>query len=117
MLPGPQADTPPAPWARLHAEIAEALLTQRCLVCGALHQACVLRLPAAEGPRCLRCWRPGPGTWCGRCAAGRPAAPGFDGLRTPFTFTGDARRALLEAKLRGVTGILAPDRRARHDTL
>jgi len=35
-----------------------------------------------------------------------PGAPGhlaFDALRTPFRFTGDVRRVLLEAKFRGVT--------------
>lgn len=97
-------------------EVAEFLLPQRCLVCSrfgnALHPWCLARLPAAETPRCLRCWRPGPGTWCDRCAAGSPEAPAFDGLRTPFEFTGDARRAVLEAKFRGVTALLPPLARA-----
>jgi len=100
------------PVRRLWAEAAEFLLPQRCLVCGrfgaALHARCLARLPAAEPPRCLRCWRPGPGAWCERCAAGGPATPVFDGLRTPFEFSGDARRAVLEAKFRGVTTLLPP---------
>lgn len=101
---------------RLAVEAAEFLLPQRCLVCGrfggALHLPCIARLLAAEGPRCHRCWRPGAGTWCERCASGGASAPAFDGLRTPFTFTGDARRAVLEAKFRGVTTILPPLARA-----
>ncbi len=116
MLPPHHADLPTAPWDRLRAEFLEAILPQRCVVCGrygsALHSRCLGRLPVAEAPRCLRCWRPGPGTWCARCAAGGPGAPAFDGLRTPFTFTGDARRALLEAKFRGVTALLDPLGRA-----
>lgn len=101
---------------RLLAEAAESLLPQRCLACGrfggALHARCLARLPAAEPPRCLCCWRPGPGTWCERCAEGGPDAPAFDGLRTPFEFAGDARRAILEAKFRGVTALLPPLARA-----
>ncbi len=94
----------------LRATVLEALLPQRCLVCGrfgaSLHAACLDRLPAAGGVRCTRCWRPGAGTWCERCAAGGPQAPAFDGLRAPFRFEGDARRAILEAKFRGVTAHL-----------
>ena len=116
MLPGRHIEVSGRPVRRLLAEAAEFLLPQRCLVCGrfgaALHPRCLARLPAAELPRCLRCWRPGPGTWCERCAAGGPDAPTFDGLRTPFTFDGDARRAILEAKFRGVTALLPPLARA-----
>jgi predicted amidophosphoribosyltransferase len=94
------------------SEAAEFLLPQRCLVCarfgGALHAHCLAGLPAAEGTRCHRCWRPGPGTWCERCATDGSDAPAFDGLRTPFVFAGDARRAILEAKFRGVTALLPP---------
>ncbi len=101
---------------RLATEAAEFLLPQRCLVGGrfggALHPRCVARLPAAEGARCQRCWRPGVGAWCGRCAASGSGAPAFDGLRTPFEFDGDARRAILEAKFRGVTALLPPLARA-----
>lgn len=99
-------------FGRLRAEAAEFVLPQRCLACGrfgaALHPGCVATLPAAEGPRCTRCWRPSAGTWCERCAAGGASAPAFDGLRTPFTFTSEARRAILEAKFRGVTALLVP---------
>lgn len=116
MLPGRHIGLSGRPARRLLAEAAESLLPQRCLVCGrfgaALHARCLTRLPAAEPPRCLRCWRPGPGTWCARCAAGGPDAPAFDGLRTPFEFAGDARRAVLEAKFRGVTALLPPLARA-----
>lgn len=116
MLPGRHIEVSARPAQRLLAEAAEFLLPQRCLVCGrfgaALHARCLARLPAADPPRCLRCWRPGPGTWCERCAAGGPDAPAFDGLRTPFEFAGDARRAVLEAKFRGVTALLPPLARA-----
>ncbi len=90
-------------------ELAEALLPQRCLVCGrfgaALHDRCVDRLPTAAPPRCEVCWAPGASPRCEQCALSPPA---FAGLRTPFRFTGPARRALLEAKFRGVTRLLEP---------
>lgn len=38
--------------------------------------------------------------------------PAFEALRTPFRFEGLARRALLEAKFRGVTALLPPMARA-----
>lgn len=119
MLPSrhhPMSGGPTGFVGRLIAEAAEFVLPQRCLVCrrfgAALHPECVDSLPAAQGPRCHRCWRPGAGTWCERCASGGPAVPVFDGLRTPFTFTGDARRAILEAKFRGGTALLPPLARA-----
>ena len=116
MLPGRHIEVSDRTARRLLTEVAEFLLPQRCLACGrfgaALHPRCLARLPAAEPPRCLRCWRPGPGTWCERCAAGGPDAPAFDGLRTPFEFAGDARRAILEAKFRGMTALLPPLARA-----
>ncbi len=97
---------------RFLRECIDFLLPQHCLVCGgsgaSLHTTCVAGLPLAEGPRCTRCWRPGPGTWCERCATGGADAPAFDGLRTPFRFEGDARRAILEAKFRGITAHLEP---------
>lgn len=116
MLSGRQIEAGGRPLRRLLAEAAEFLLPQHCLVCGrfgaALHDRCLARLPAAEPPRCLRCWRPGAGTWCERCAAGGPDAPAFDGLRAPFEFEGAARRAIIEAKFRGVTALLPPLARA-----
>lgn len=116
MLPGRHARLSDGWTARLRAEAAEFLLPQRCLVCGrfggALHARCIARLTVAEPPRCARCWRPGSGTWCERCATGGPAAPAFDGLRARFEFTGEARRAILEAKFRGVTALLPPLARA-----
>ena len=113
MLPGSHGEASRGPVSGvLLQEAGEFLLPQRCLVCerfgAAIHPRCVALLPAAEPPRCLRCWRPGPGTWCPRCAAGGPDAPAFDGLRTPFVFAGDARRAILEAKFRGTTALLPP---------
>ena len=58
-------------------------------------------------PRCDVCWAPI--HWrddlCDRCATARPA---FDGLRAAFRFVGDARRALIEAKFRGVTRLSEP---------
>lgn len=101
---------------RLLRECLDLLLPQQCLVCGgsgaSLHPACLAGFPTAEGPRCVRCWRPGLGTWCERCATGGQDAPAFDGLRTPFRFEADARRAILEAKFRGITAHLAPIGRA-----
>ena len=90
----------------------DALLPQRCLVCGrfgaALHAHCVPTLARAEPPRCERCWRPSRFTWCEVCAEDGSEAPAFAGLRTPFRFEGDVRRAILEAKFRGVTALLEP---------
>lgn len=90
-------------------ELGEALLPQRCIACGrfgaALHRACLEALPAATAPRCTRCWAPGPGSPCAACLADPPP---FEGLRTPYRFAGVARRALLEAKFRGITEHLDP---------
>ena len=93
-------------------EVAEALLPQRCLVCGrfgaALHDRCAPELPRAAPPRCAVCWAPGAtarSEGCERCAH---SPPPFAALRTPFRFAGAARRALLEAKFRGMTGLLEP---------
>ena len=90
-------------------ELAEALLPQRCIACGrfgaALHEACLAALPAAEPPRCARCWAPGPRL---PCAARRAAPPPFEGFRASYRFGGVARRALLEAKFRGVGALLDP---------
>ena len=101
----------------------DALLPQRCIVCGrfgaALHTHCLDALPRAEPPRCPRCWAPrrgGSGT-CERCAA---APPAFEALRTPYRFAGLARRALLEAKFRGgggVTALLEPLGQAAAETV
>lgn len=90
--------------------LADLVLPQQCLVCGAfgasLHAQCLEALPAADGPRCMRCWRPSRTTWCERCADEGPETPAFDGLRTPYRFEGHARRAVLEAKFRGITSHL-----------
>jgi ComF family protein len=99
----------------LAAGAGDALLPQRCIVCGrfgaALHAHCLEELPRASAPRCPRCWAPsrGRGGTCERCAV---APPAFEALRTPFRFAGPARRALLEAKFRGVTALLEPLGRA-----
>ena len=118
MLRAMNAPSPPRrSFARLLLEEAwDALLPQRCIACGrfgaALHEACVALLPVADGDRCERCWCPGvrpePPRRCERCAEDGPEAPAFDGLRAPFRFEGLARRALLEAKFRGVTALLPP---------
>ena len=102
----------------LAGEVAEALLPPRCLVCGrfgaALHDRCVAELLRAAPPRCPVCWAPGAAAGsrryersegCDRCA--HSPAP-FAALRMPFRFVGAARRALLEAKFRGMTGLLEP---------
>jgi len=113
-----------APRSFVRALVAEAwdvLLPQRCIACGrfgaALHEACLDRLPRADGPRCDRCWRPGVRGRCERCTVGGADAPVFDALRAPFRFEGVARRALLEAKFRGVTAHLEPLGRAAAATV
>ena len=94
----------------------QVLLPQRCIVCerfgAALHEECLDALPVADGARCDRCWRPVIPGRCARCLEDGPETPAFDALRTPFRFEGFARRALLEAKFRGVTAHLGPLGRA-----
>ena len=95
--------------------MVDLVLPERCLVCGrfggSIHLECVGGLPAADGVRCARCWAPSRvsevGTLCDRCA-GEGAPEGLDALRTSFRFAGIARRAILEAKFRGVTGLFEP---------
>lgn len=93
----------------LARDLLEALLPQQCVVCrrfgAALHDSCVDTLPAAAPPRCTVCWAP---TRRGRCRDCAGNLRGFDALRAPFQFRGAARRALLEAKFRGVTALLEP---------
>lgn len=107
--------------SRIRTQISDFLLPQQCLVCGAfgssLHAECLAALPVAEGARCARCWRPVRTTWCERCASGGADAPEFDGLRTPYRFEGQARRAILEAKFRGITAHLPALARAAADAL
>src|SRR5690349_1947701 len=96
--------------ARLLLDAAlDTLLPQRCLACrrfgAALHAACLDALPRADGPRCGRCWAPAIVDPCPRCLETPPA---YDALRARFRFAGDARRALIEAKFRGVTALLDP---------
>lgn len=95
--------------------LGEFVLPQRCLACGrfgaALHEECVADFARAEHPRCRVCWAPGRSPICERCELD-DARDGFDELRTPFRFAGDVRRALLEAKFRGVTALLEPLGRA-----
>ncbi|MCK9495561.1 MAG: ComF family protein [Dehalococcoidia bacterium] len=95
---------------RLRAGLLDVLLPQQCIVCGdfgaSLHPECLTAFPPAEGSRCARCWRPVPTTWCERCASEGPDVPAFDALRTPFRFEDHARRAILEAKFRGITSHL-----------
>ena len=106
----------------LRQGLGDALLPQRCIVCGrfgaALHGECLDALPHADPPRCPRCWLPAanqPGESrrrdgaCSRCAADPPP---FEGLRTPYRFVGHARRAVIEAKFRGVSALLDPLGRA-----
>ncbi len=108
----PRVDHPRPRWqgSRIRAQISDFLLPQQCLVCGgfgaSLHAECLDVLPSADGRRCARCWRPVATTWCERCAEDGVDAPAFDGLRTPFRFEGHARRAILEAKFRGITAHL-----------
>lgn len=97
--------------SRIADVVAEALLPQRCVVCdrfgSALHLDCIDALPVAAPPRCDVCWAPvrKNARRCARCAE---IAPAFDHLRAPFRFTAGTRRALLEAKFRGVTKLIEP---------
>lgn len=105
----------PAVWSALRRELAEFLLPQRCVACGAfgaaLHPDCVERLELADGSRCPRCWglhpaEPSPMPMCPRCTR-RPVL-GLEARRAAFRFDGVARRAILEAKFRGVTALFPP---------
>ncbi len=95
---------------------SEMMLPQRCIACGrygaALHDACAAALPRAAGSRCRVCWEPGEVSPCARCAGGGEDAPAVDALRAAFPFEGVARRAILEAKFRGVLALLPPLGRA-----
>lgn len=90
-------------------ELTDALLPERCVVCerfgASLHDDCLPTLAAADGARCGRCWAPSGASPCAACLA---APPAFQALRAPYRFAGAARRALLEAKFRGVTTLLPP---------
>ena len=96
---------------RVTEAVAEALLPQRCIVCGrfgsALHRDCIESLSVAAPPRCGICWAPvrRDARQCARCAE---HAPAYAHLRAPFRFTAETRRALLEAKFRGVTKLIEP---------
>ena len=106
----------------LRQGLGDGLLPQRCIACGrygaALHEACLDALAHADPPRCPRCWLPTANQpresrrrdgACSRCAADPPP---FEGLRTPYRFVGTARRAVIEAKFRGVSALLEPLARA-----
>lgn len=99
---------------QLADELLELLLPQRCVACGrfgaALHEACLKRLSRAEGARCFVCWAKltRAGAPCAQCERARRGGSTLDGRRAAFTFTGDARRAILEAKFRGVSALLSP---------
>jgi predicted amidophosphoribosyltransferase len=100
----------PVPLLRtLLDDAIELLLPEQCVVCGrfgaAIHPECRADLEAAAPPRCAVCWAPGAASPCAAC---REAPPAFAGLRAPYRFTGAVHRAVLEAKFRGVTGLLAP---------
>ncbi|RLT35540.1 MAG: ComF family protein [Chloroflexi bacterium] len=100
----------PIPTVRqlLH-DALDAVLPQRCVVCGrfgaALHLDCRASLPRAQPPRCERCWSPGDRLLCDSCVT---SAPAYAGLRAGYCFTGPVRRAILEAKFRGMTTLLPP---------
>ena len=114
---GGGVDTRPSLWAALRSELAELVLPQRCVVCSgfgaALHGPCIEALPRADGSRCARCWAPlrdhddpGPGEVnCARCLLQPPL---IEARRAAFRFEGVARRAILEAKFRGISALLPP---------
>lgn len=90
-------------------DVMDAVLPQRCIACrrfgAALHRDCLGRLPAAEGPRCERCWRPGV---VGRCDGCVGVVGSLTAVRAPFRFEGIARLAILEVKFGGVTALVEP---------
>ena len=91
--------------------VADALLPQRCIVCdrfgAALHLDYIETLSVAAPPRCGICWVPvrRDARRCARCAEDALA---YAHLRTPFRFTAETRRALLEEKFPGVTKLIEP---------
>ena len=109
--------------AALFAALAAIALPERCVACGrfgaSLHETCVRTLAPADGPRCPLCWQPGESTRCERCGPGPgpSSALGVDGLRAGFRFEGTARRALIEAKFRGISTLLPPLARAAADAV
>ena len=96
----------------LAGDLVELLLPQRCVVCGrfgaALHPTCMDALPGAPAPRCDVCWAPLASAAFDRCERCAEAPGAVVALRAPYRFTGPVRRAVLEAKFRGVTQLLEP---------
>jgi len=107
-------------WRARGRDLAEFIFPQRCVVCGrfgdAIHAPCVDALPLADGPRCRTCWAPARSVTCPACAAD-DRRDGFDALRARFRFAEAARRALLEAKFRGITALLPPLARAASEAV
>ncbi len=97
---------------QLAGELVELLMPQRCVVCGrfgaALHATCVAALPRATPPRCDVCWAPLTSAAFDRCERCAEAPRTVVALRAPYRFAGPVRQAVIEAKFRGVTQLLAP---------
>ena len=97
---------------QLAGDLVELLMPQRCVACGrfgaALHATCVDLLPGAPPPRCDVCWAPLASPAVDRCERCAEAPRSVVALRIPYRFAGPVRRAVLEAKFRGVTQLLEP---------
>lgn len=84
----------------------DLLFPPRCAGCrsfGAfLCEGCLAGMPRALPPRCPRCWMPGAGHVCARCA-GSPFV--FEGVRAPFVYGGAAREAVHALKYDGLAAL------------
>jgi len=85
----------------------DLLFPPSCGVCGTggsfLCLTCRARLPAADGPRCRRCWAITARAVCGDCAH----SP-LDGARALYVFDGGARALVHELKYRSLHALAQP---------
>lgn len=88
----------------------DLLFPPRCALCGRagvmLCGACVSALPAADGPRCGRCWMPtGLRSLCRHC---RETPPAFASARAAFVMDAGARTLAHLLKYEDMTALAAP---------
>ncbi len=89
--------------SRIAGAFLDLVFPLSCIVCQRegryVCEGCIAQLPRLEAPYCARCARPGSGTPCSWCQA---IGPAFDGITTPYLFTGPVREAVHSLKYRGV---------------
>ena len=89
--------------SRIAGTFLDLVFPLSCIVCQReghyVCDGCEAKLPKLEAPYCTSCARPGSGTPCWWCKATEPA---FDGITTPYLFTGPVREAVHSLKYRGV---------------